>query len=252
MKEHNLLAFVAMVAVGATIAAVAQQGASTSTATVSTPEVSASNEAGTVSVRWRMPPPDSAFVFETVRSLGDATFQDGLTRSFQRQAPADSAAMPTERRQIPGMKSVEKAKADFMIERNFADQMGTHALSVKMPANQAIGVLKAAFLVGDSRFKYQVIHFGFQKYQDKEVRADLLAFLAETFDGLDTMSKGEVMFSMFAMDARSPHTRVALDKAGALTGDGKVETHIRQAARDLLEYLKTGDAALLAKYNVAL
>jgi hypothetical protein len=252
MKTRNLWVFIALVAVGPILAAVAQHSALTIEGVASAPEVSASDEAGTVSVRWRMPPSDSAFVFETVRSIGDAKFQDDLSRSFQHQAPMDSATKPADRRQVLGMKSVEKAKADFTIDRNFADQMGTHALSVKMPASQAIGVLKAAFLVGDSRFKYQVMQFGFQKYEDKEVRADLLAFLVDAFDGLDPMSKGEIMFSMFAMDAHSHHTRVALEKAGALTGEGKVEAHVRQAARDLLEYLKTGDATLLAKYNVAL
>lgn len=250
MKTDIRCVAVIMICMSSAILAVGQQMMSTNGAAVLPGEVSASNQTGTISVRWRMPLRDSAFVFDAVQGVDDTRFRDTLAKSFHERWRRDGEVAPAHKRGILGLKSVERAKADFVIDRDFTDQQGTHGLYLKMPGNQAIGVLKAAFFVGDSRFKYQVMRFGFQRYENEGVRADLLVFLASGFDEVDALSKGEVMFFMFAMDPRSPHTRVVLEKAETMRGDGRVEDLIRGAGRDLLEYLRTGDSLLLSKYHM--
>lgn len=215
-------------------------------------EFSASDVSSNILIRWRMPEGGSLLLLDVLQTCGDDKFKREVALSVQKERLQKNMALPSQRRVIAGLKSVDQAKANFSIERTFSGKIGAQEIFIKMPAHQAIGVLKAAFLVGDARLKYQIMHFGFRKYADQDVKEDILAFLSGTFDEQDVMTKGEIMFSMFAMDPQSPDLCAVIEKAKMISGDGKAESFIRQAAHDLDEYRKTGNSSLIEKYNVTL
>ena len=252
MKKNNILGFGLIFVASSCVLAMAQVPGTTNSSAEAAPEVSASDESGSTVIRWRMPPRDSALLLDAAQTCGDDKFRRDLLLSFQRQGARSGSSQLPGGPKASGSSSVDRAKADFVIDRSFSDKQGTHALYLKMPAYEALGILKSTFLVGDARLKYQVMHFGFRKYEQQDVRTDILSFLSGVFDQQDVMTKGEVLFAMFAMDPHSPQTLAVIEKAKSISGDGKAESFVRQAALDMQEYLKTGDRSLLDKYNVTL
>jgi len=213
-------------------------------------EIVASDETGTFNLRWRMPARDSAFVIGIARGCGDSKFRNDLLQSLKQNKDSIDIDSTVNDHHISGEKNVDKKKANFTINQIFSDRNGIRVIQLNMPASQAIGVLKALFVIGDSHLKYQVMRFGFKKYENKDVKTDILAFLTDAYNDMDIISKGEIMIFMFSMDANSPYTRSVLEKNEKLVGTGELETNIRQIAHDMLECLNTGDMTRLKKYKV--
>jgi len=248
MNKNKILIFGVLIAASFLVQIMAQEPDSLNQSTQTLVEISASNESGSMTIHWRMPPRDSAFLYHIARKCGDPSFKQELSLSFRQKEFGQQSC----RSNVLGAIMVDRSKADFVIDRSFTDKQGTHSISINLPAHQALGILKASFLVGDSRLKYQVMRFGFCKYQHQDVREDILTFLSEAFDQQDVMTRGEILFSMFAMDPHSPQTLIIIEKAKSLGGAGRVESFIRQAALDMKEYLDSGDRSLIEKYNVTL
>lgn len=139
----------------------------------------------------------------------------------------------------------------MIIERRFVDKEGTHELTVRMPGADALPVLKAAFLVGDHRFKYQILHFGLVRIDEKNGLTRILPFLESVFSQQEPMTKGDILFHVFPLAPEHPATRNMLNACLAETGDGKEIVALRQVAADFLKYLETRDPSLLEEYDLS-
>lgn len=251
MKMHIAGIFYGMVIVLSSTIIMAKEGIPANGISLPAVEVVATDETGSFSLRWRMPIRDSAFIFAIAQECGGSKFRQTLLQSLKQNKTNFDINSSVNYHHILGAKSVEKEKANFVINHSFADRNGNHFLQLNMPASQALGILKAVFIVGDARLKYQIMRYGFKKYENKDVKIDILAFLADAYNEMDAMSKGEMMISMFSMDAYSPHTRTVIEKNEKIVGTGEFETHIRQIAHDMLECIKTGDMTRLTKYKTS-
>lgn len=72
------------------------------------------------------------------------------------------------------------------------------------------------------------------------------------FETQEPLVQADLLFVMANIDLSSKHTLDILQKARLLQGDDRVHTLMRNLARDLDEYRRTGDPKLLEPYNVSL
>jgi hypothetical protein len=138
-----------------------------------------------------------------------------------------------------------------LFERRFGSDIDSaHELYVRMPPNEALPILTAAFLTGDSRFRYQVLHFGLVPLDESNNLASVLPFLQSVFGQLEPIVKSDVLLHVFRIAPEATETAEMLEDAQQVSGDGELEAYIRRMARDMQSCLRTGDPSELAKYGV--
>lgn len=143
----------------------------------------------------------------------------------------------------------EKESVIETIKVTAKDKEGKREININMPLKDALPVLKAAYLVGDARFKYQVMANGFMKYRGTLLEEDVTSFLSDQFSREISPIKFNLVFCLFIINPYSPKTAEVLQRATKIVGESKEEILIRELASDFLKYLETDDASILAKYN---
>ena len=149
-------------------------------------EVSASNPANNLTVRWKMPLEDSLLLARAAMEIGGHKFRKDIMQDIAGQAEAlqrsdieQLLSAQKDKLKLPsGLRTVDESKAPFRLECTFSTRYGPEEIYVSMPAHRAIGFLKAAFVIDtDDHFKSDIIEDAFAQYSNGDVRSDILAFL---------------------------------------------------------------------------